>query len=66
MITAWFWGLNWFNGDWLIYILRERMKSVIVVVLLLGLAAAQYVQNEPAIQVVQVKAAITEVDDEVK
>lgn len=41
------------------------MKSVIVVVLLLGLAAGQYVQNEPAIQVVQVKAAITKVDDDV-
>lgn len=66
MITARVFGLNWFNDDCLIYILRERMKSVIVVVLLLGLAAAQYVQNEPAIQVVQVKAAITEVDDEVK
>ena len=41
------------------------MKSVIVVLLALGLVAAQYMQKEPAIQVVQVKAAITEVQVEV-
>lgn len=41
------------------------MKSVIIAVLLVAFAAGQYVQREPAIQVVQVKAAITEVHDEV-